>query len=504
MASVGVRAGSATVFKVEARIGARPAMVGVIVQAGDAGTRGGRPAVRAVVRRAAADQQHAGALLRRQDLRGRRPGQPARAVPRTPSPLAVGETQRQHPGGQHGPSTSAIFVEALGPGPTDPGRRLRGRAGYDRAGRRHGRGRRCRWSTPSRTPSASFAVTSTLTFAPPLAAAAVLAARWADLSDCPLDPAQLWLDCTVDALSTSASDPLDCVPAAAAGGEGQLGDAIAARRGAWLTDGTGAAIACRGARDAGGQRQPGRAGAGAVRQPDAAGRGRAAGDRRATRRRSWAASGWRRRWRWRRRRSPGPTRSPTRCKPRCSGPGWTVSVLLAPLGLPVLQAVTSATIDERRAEHRAARLHAAPRVGGARGVRAAGAGAARVSRGRGRLRRRPVRAGASAGGASGCDALDATVCPASADRPAVWLAACRAGLDALAARLDAGFAAADGPDLDLTLAGTAPLVAVPGGLRAHYLGVGEIQSSRGAVWTATVRTSVGSSTLFADFQGVRN
>ena len=110
----------------------------------------------------------------------------------------------------------------------------------------------------------------------------------------------------------------------------------------------------------------------------------------------------------------------------------------------------------------------------------------------------------AAGGASGCDALDATVC-AAVSRPAGCLvAACRAGLDALTARLDAAFAAADGPDLDLTLAGTAPMVAVPGGLRAHYLGVGEIQSSRGAVWTAAVRTSVGSSTLFADFQGVRN
>lgn len=56
-----------------------------------------------------------------------------------------------------------------------------------------------------------------------------LAAPWKDLSDCPLDPGQLWLDCAIDALGSPAGDPLDCVPAAT--GEGDLANLIMARRG---------------------------------------------------------------------------------------------------------------------------------------------------------------------------------------------------------------------------------------------------------------------------------
>ncbi len=102
-------------------------------------------------------------------------------------------------------------------------------------------------------PVGTYTLTSTLKFAPPPAAAAALAAPWTDLSDCPLDPAQLWLDCTVDALSPATSaDPLDCVPATAPGGEGPLGDAIALLRGVPLTDGSGGPTGCRSARDAAG------------------------------------------------------------------------------------------------------------------------------------------------------------------------------------------------------------------------------------------------------------
>jgi hypothetical protein len=191
------------------------------------------------------------------------------------------------------------------------------------------------------------------------------------------------------------------------------------------------------------------------------------------------------------------------------GPGWTVSVLLAQLGLPVLQAVTSATIENGALK--IARHGFTLRLGSA--ARAAFGPLALAPRGfpgdvsdfvGSLFAQAQATNGGSATGGSGCDALDATVCPAVSRPAGCLVAACRAGLDALTARLDAAFTAADGPDLDLTLAGTAPMVAVPGGLRAHYLGVGEIQSSRGAVWTAAVRTSVGSSTLFADFQGVRN
>ena len=75
-------------------------------------------------------------------------------------------------------------------------------------------------------PIGAFAVTSWFRFEPPLAAAAVVAAPWRDLSDCPLDPAELLLDCTIDALSPpTPGDPHDCKPNTA--GEGLVGDARA-------------------------------------------------------------------------------------------------------------------------------------------------------------------------------------------------------------------------------------------------------------------------------------
>ena len=98
-------------------------------------------------------------------------------------------------------------------------------------------------------PVGRFTVTSPVAFVPPLAAAALIAGPWRDLGDCPLDPAQLLLDCTIDALSPeTAGDPLDCKPSAVAGGEGALGDALAARRGLPIRT-PRRATACRGAFD---------------------------------------------------------------------------------------------------------------------------------------------------------------------------------------------------------------------------------------------------------------
>lgn len=39
-----------------------------------------------------------------------------------------------------------------------------------------------------------------------------IATPWLDLTDCPLDPSQLWLDCAIDALGSPAGATLDCVP----------------------------------------------------------------------------------------------------------------------------------------------------------------------------------------------------------------------------------------------------------------------------------------------------
>ena len=100
------------------------------------------------------------------------------------------------------------------------------------------------------SPVGRFAVTSPIMFRPPPPAAASIAGPWRDLSDCPLDPAQLLLDCIIDALSPeTAADPLDCSPNLAPGGEGPLGDALMARRGLLIANAAGAVTSCRAGQD---------------------------------------------------------------------------------------------------------------------------------------------------------------------------------------------------------------------------------------------------------------
>jgi hypothetical protein len=83
------------------------------------------------------------------------------------------------------------------------------------------------WIYPS--PVGSFRAVSKFSFATPLPGTVSAQETWQDLSDDACDPARLWLDCTIDALSgTSAEDPLDCQPVP--GAEGPLGDLLAARR----------------------------------------------------------------------------------------------------------------------------------------------------------------------------------------------------------------------------------------------------------------------------------
>jgi hypothetical protein len=66
------------------------------------------------------------------------------------------------------------------------------------------------------SPVGRFRVTSQLQLQGTPRAVTELQRTWRELSACPADPGQLWLDCTVDALSPeTAEDPLDCVPSAA-------------------------------------------------------------------------------------------------------------------------------------------------------------------------------------------------------------------------------------------------------------------------------------------------
>lgn len=67
------------------------------------------------------------------------------------------------------------------------------------------------------------------TFRPTVPLSTDVVTDWQTITTCPYDPARLWLDCTIDAFSTSPTDPLDCNPMT--GQEGLLGDLLLARRG---------------------------------------------------------------------------------------------------------------------------------------------------------------------------------------------------------------------------------------------------------------------------------
>jgi hypothetical protein len=353
-------------------------------------------------------------------------------------------------------------------------------------------------------PVGSYTVTSTLTFAPPLAAAATLAAPWADLSDCPLDPAQLWLDCTVDALSPATSaDPLDCVPSTVPGGEGPLGDAIAALRGVPLTDGAGEPTGCRSARDAAGDasvdaRVSGLFGsptpATLVALPEIAADAASILDSvQLVSQLTIAPSG------------TAGTYAVTHLLTTAGfGPSLQVQVALASLGLPTLQAYTTATVSDDVLTI------------GSHGFTLRLGTTARAAFGPLSLAPRGLPtdvpsfvsalfalARSPGGTASGCAALDGIVCPAAGQPAGCLMSACSSGLGALAGELDGAFAAADGTGLDLWLSGTAPLIEISGG-QADRLGANGTGSSAAASWSATLRTSLGSAQPMASFEGKRN
>jgi hypothetical protein len=356
-------------------------------------------------------------------------------------------------------------------------------------------------SDASPDPVGSYHVKSTLTFAPPLAAAAALAVPWADLADCPLDPAQLWLDCTVDALAPAApDDPLDCVPAP--GSEGALGDAIAALRGVPLTDGTGAPTGCRSARDAAGDpaldaRVLGLFGSPAppalVALPAIAADAASILD--SIQLESTLVI------------APGSTMGGYAVTHTLTtarfGPGWQIPVTLATLALPTLQAFTSATVANGAlvigSQDFTLRLGSA--------ARAAFGPLSLVPRGLPAdvpsfVSALFALAQAPGGSTAGCAGLDALVCPAAGAAAGCLLDACAAGLGALTDKLDGAFAGADGTGIDLSLSGSASLIG-PNGV-AERLGTTGTGSSPTATWSATLRTSLGSAQVVAPFEGVRN
>ncbi len=500
MASAQVRAGLATSFRVQAQLGALAAEVFVIVEEGTSGTvqvapffaSPDAPARTTSVQILFYDASACAAIDADDPM----------APGRRPEPLPTGASTVSFPFVSTA-TTSAVFVQALGLGPTVvatgcvdvPGSAVLPDATVEVA---------VPLIDAVPDPVGTFALTSTMTFAPALAAAAAVAAPWQSLSACPLDPAQLWLDCTVDALSAaSADDPLDCVPSAAAGGEGPIGDAIQARRGAWLVDGTGAALGCRSARDGQGAESLDAAVQGLFGSPappavvalpaiakDAAS---ILNTVRFTSMLSVTAAS-----------QPGSYFVTHTLQSALFGPGGAVAVPLEPLGLPVLQAVTTATMAGRSLA--IARHGFTFRLGSS--ARAAFGPLALAPRGFPPDLDAFVPAlfgtARAPDGATACDALDATVCPGAGQPAGCLLDACAAGMAALADRLSSAFAAADGTGLDLQLSGSAPLVAASGTLRTQRLGAGETQSSPGALWTATVDTAAAQASLIVPFDGIRN
>jgi hypothetical protein len=106
-------------------------------------------------------------------------------------------------------------------------------------------------------PRGKFNVSSDFVLTPAPTALGPAQSTWAAWSRCGLDPARLWLDCTLDALSTTASDPLDCIPIE--GAEGALGASIVTRRGTVVAPVSGATssgtgTSCRASLDKSGNR----------------------------------------------------------------------------------------------------------------------------------------------------------------------------------------------------------------------------------------------------------
>jgi hypothetical protein len=353
-------------------------------------------------------------------------------------------------------------------------------------------------------PAGRYAATSELSIAPPLAAAEELAAVWRDLTDCPLDPAQRWLDCTIDALGpTSNSDPLDCVPATAPGGDGPLGDELGAMRGAFVAGPDGKPTSCRGSKTAQGALSADALVQGLFGSPlplpivrleaaanDAAHlfddlKLRSTLDLRA---------------------EATITRvdvTHTLTDLVFGLPGASTEVALQPLGLPSLSVATAGTLE---GEVLVIDQHGfTVRLGTAARSAFGTLGLAR----RGLPPDAPGLVAAIAalahtddGALAGCAALDATFCSRVSRAPGCLVAACGSGLDALATRLSRSFEAADGVALDLYLAGRTPLLDTHGNGLADKLGDLQVPAMEGT-WTADLRPRGGRRTITARWEALR-
>lgn len=354
-------------------------------------------------------------------------------------------------------------------------------------------------------PAGSYAATSELEIAPPLAAAETIAATWRDLTDCALDPAQVWLDCTIDALGgASDADPLDCVPATAPGGDGALGDALGALRGAFLSGPDGKPTACRGSKTTTGTLSADATAMGLFGSPLPLPlvRLEAAADDAArlfddTKLRSTMEI------------QQGATArdvvvSHTLTELVFTVPGATSEVALQALGLPVLSAVAAGSIDDDDvltiAQHGfTVRLGTAAREAfGTLGLSRRGLPPTT----KGLVAAIAALAHSDDQALAGCAALDAALCPRLLKDAGCLMVACGSGLDALATRLTRSFDVADGQALDLYLAGRTPLLDPHNNGMADRLGDLQVPSQEGT-WTVDLRPQAGRRTVTAQWEAVR-
>jgi hypothetical protein len=330
---------------------------------------------------------------------------------------------------------------------------------------------------------------------PPPLAATQIAEAWSSLSSCPLDPAQLWLDCTIDAFSSA--DPDDCRPAA---DEGPRAAALRARLG--MTAATPAA-GCRGPKDAGG-RQSLDAGAqrlfdqgGLVAELDVLAR-EASGLLESFRVTSTLAI-------------EEPLREGRyRAEHTVDSVEFAVglsavSVNLLSLALPARTArfirATPAPGEKLTFEAHAVtlRLGTAAREAfqkkalAARGIPTdENAFVARLMD--------EARFVLPAAILTGCPALDAFACAEVGSPAGCLLDACEKGLQTLARRLRAGFDALDGEDLDLTLEGEATVYDNDGDGIAEALGN---LATNPATWEGELRSRAGATVLQGLWAGQR-
>ncbi|HEX3698557.1 MAG TPA: hypothetical protein VH374_24505 [Polyangia bacterium] len=365
------------------------------------------------------------------------------------------------------------------------------------------------------SPVGKFEATSHFAFTNPPAAEAFIVAPWVDLQDCPLDPAQLWLDCTLDALSGGIpGDPDDCQPVD--GGEGPIGAAVAARRGVLLPAAGGGLSACRSSRDSDGlpshdallaalfgAPKPGAlVGLGGI--ADDAGRILSA----LTLRSDLAIAA-----------TPTPNvfvvTHTFDSVEFGTASNASFDVALLPLGLPVLQASyvradaakDILSLDEQRITLRlgtVAREAFGKLALATRGLPADSAGTVRALFA---LASTPAPAMASVPPTTlaGCAALDAVLCADIGQGSGCLLTACTDGMAALAARLDAGFAMANGDGLDLIIdSGAVPIIDTHNAGVADRLGDVFAVPPAPGTWSATLRTHAGNEKLTAQWEALRS